>query len=129
MSNIITKKYLIAAPIEQVWQALVDPTQIKEWSEASAKMGEEVAFEFELWDGDVTGVNTVIDKPSRLVQEWRGGDWPKPSVVTFELKSIDDHTEVDLTQTGHPAAETKDLTEGWDVYYMGAIKKYLEDKN
>ncbi|MDP3992842.1 MAG: SRPBCC domain-containing protein [bacterium] len=122
----IKQTFSIASPIKEVWQALVDPKIISEWSDAPAKMSEEVGFEFELWNGDISGLNTLVEKPTKLVQEWQYGDWPKPSIVTFELVSIDDHSEIQLTQTGHPSSEEKDLKEGWDIYYLGAIKKYLE---
>ncbi|MEK7202331.1 MAG: SRPBCC domain-containing protein [Patescibacteria group bacterium] len=122
----IKETFLIASPIEKVWQALVDPEIIAKWSNAPARMSAEVGFEFELWNGDISGVNTAVEKPNKLVQEWQYGDWPKPSIVTFDVTSTDDHTEIKLTQTGHPSSEEKDLKEGWDIYYLGAIKKYLE---
>lgn len=122
----INQTYVIKSPIEKVWQALVDPKIISAWSDAPAKMRDTVGFEFELWDGDITGFNLEVDKPHLLVQEWGYGDWPKPSQVTFELSTLDDHTEVKLTQTGHPQEEEKDLKEGWDIYYLGEVKKYLE---
>jgi len=127
-SSTITKSYLISAPIEKVWQALVDPTIIHQWSDAPAKMTETVGGEFELWDGDITGTNTTVEKPNRLVQEWQSGDWDKPSSVSILLQPTDDHTEVSLVQTGHPESEQKDLEEGWDSYYFGAIEKYFEAK-
>ncbi len=122
----INQTYTIKASIAKVWQTLVDPKIIAVWSNAPAKMDEVVGFEFELWNGDITGVNTIVDKPTLLVQEWQYGDWPKPSRVTFSLKAVNNHTVVKLTQTGHPKNEQKDLEEGWDSYYLGAIKKYLE---
>ena len=123
----IKQTYKITSPIRKVWQCLVDPTMISQWSDAPAKMSEEVGFEFELWDGEITGVNTAVEKPTKLVQEWQYGDWPKPCEVIFGLKAVNNHTEVELTQTGHPKTEQKDLVEGWDIYYLGAIKKYLEE--
>lgn len=104
----------------------MDPKIIEQWSNSPAKMEPTVGFQFELWDGDVKGENTAVETPNKLVQEWQYGDWPSPSQVTFELSQTDDHTQVKLTQTGHPESEQKDLASGWDTDYLGAIKKYLE---
>ncbi len=91
-------------------------------------MDDHVGTEFTLWGGDIWGKNTEVDHGHKLTQEWYSGKWPKPSVVTFNLTADDNGTRVDLDQHDIPDEELDDIADGWKTYYMGEIKKMLEDK-
>ncbi|QQG50203.1 MAG: SRPBCC domain-containing protein [Candidatus Berkelbacteria bacterium] len=118
----------INAPITAVWKALTDPAEIDKWEGGPAIMDEKVGSRFEFWGGEIHGTNTIVVPKKKLVQDWEYGDWPSPSTVVFELFEEGDVTRVELTQTGHPEEETKDLIDGWKSFYLGAIKELLEDK-
>lgn len=122
----ITKTYHIKAPVEKVWQALVDPKIINEWSGSTAKMDEKVGAKFELWHGDIRGVNLEVVKHKKLVQSWYSGDWPKPSKVIFELHGRGDQTTLNLTHAEVPAKSQKSIDSGWDQYYFGPLKNFVE---
>lgn len=124
----IKQTYIIHAPVEEVWQAFIDPKIIDEWGGGPAKMSEEVEFEFELWGGDVHGKNIEVIPNKKLVQEWFGGKWDKPSIATFILSFKDNETRIDFTNIDVPDAEFSDIEKGWRDYYLGPIKEYLENK-
>ena len=124
----IKQVYHINAPIEKVWQALVDPLVIDSWGGGPSKMSAKAATSFSLWGGDIHGKNLVVVEGKKLVQEWFSGDWKKPSKVTFDLKEEKTKTTVELLHEDVPDEEETDIAEGWDVYYLGEIKKYLEKK-
>lgn len=66
-------------------------------------------------------------KEKLLVQEWYGGKWEKPSIVTIELQSKSPGvTEVLLKHENVPTGEENDFDHGWDDYYFGAINEFLE---
>lgn len=121
----IKQTYHIKAPIEEVWQALVDPKIIEKWSGSSAKMDDKVGTKFELWDGDIYGTNTEVIKNKKLVQDWYGGKWDKPSKATFLLKSKDGETDLELVHENVPDDGENDFDDGWKTYYLGEIKKLL----
>ena len=123
----ITKTYLISAPLDKVWDALVNPATIEEWGGGPAVMNDQAGFEFSLWDGDIFGKNLEIMPMEELTQEWYGGEWKEPSTVSFKLKELDGQTELTLFQEKVPDEEAKDIDEGWDLYYLGAIKHLLEE--
>lgn len=127
MANQIEKTYIIDAPIEKVWDALTDPKEIEKWGGGTAKMSANKG-DFSLWDGDIWGKNIEIKAPNYLKQEWYGGKWPEPSIVEFFINEEIDQTELKLIQNGVPENEKKDIDSGWDGYYLGAIKYYLESK-
>jgi activator of HSP90 ATPase len=125
----IYKKYTIAAPVSEVWRALVDPEYIDDWGAGKAHMDDTNGYEFSLWNGDIYGTNIEVIQEKKLTQEWYGGDWEKPSLVQFLLfPTKDGHTKIQLVQDDVPDNEATDIDEGWDSYYLGAIKKYLERK-
>jgi len=124
----ILQKYLINASIKSVWQALVDSKMIEDWSGGPAKMSAIETSEFSLWGGDIYGKNVEVFPNQKLVQEWQEKKWDKPSKVTFNLKSKGDKTEIELIHENVPDSSFKDITLGWKDYYLGPLKKYLEDR-
>lgn len=121
-----TQTYHIAAPVNLVWQALVTPKHIAGWGAGPAKMQAKVNTTFRLWGGDIYGKNTVVQKAKRLEQDWYGGKWPKPSLVTITLSAERGGTKVVLTHKHVPDAEASNLRSGWRDYYFGPLKEYVE---
>ncbi len=125
--KIIKQTYNIKAPVEKVWQALVDPKIINKWGGGpAAKMDDKVGTEFKLWGGDIRGKNTKVVKKVELAQNWISGDWPTPSKLVFKLSAVKGGTQVDLIQTGVPAEDIDDIADGWKEYYLGPLKDFLE---
>lgn len=122
----IKKSYAIRAPLEKVWEAFVDPEVIDEWGAGPAVMDEQAGTKFSLWGGDIHGKNLEVAPQEKIIQEWFGGDWEEPSIVSFSFSTDGDKTHVDLIQENVPEAEADDIDDGWDSYYLGAIKEYLE---
>lgn len=123
----ITQKYKIKAPVEKVWQALVDPKIINKWGGGPVKMTDEAGAGFKLWGGDIYGKNIKVVENKELVQEWSEKGWQEPSEVTFKLSSLKRQTEIALTHKNVPDEEAADIAEGWREYYLGALKDYLEE--
>ena len=126
MKKTIKKVYKISSSVDRVWQALVDPAVIDEWGGGPSKMDSKVGTDFELWNGDIYGKNIEVVSKSKLVQEWFGGDWAKPSIVTFTLKKDNSDTILELEQIDVPDEEFEDIELGWDEYYFGPMKQMLE---
>lgn len=122
----IEKTYEINASIGEVWDALVNPEVIEKWSGSPAEMSDEKDYEFSLWDGDIYGVNTLVEEPELIEQDWYGGDWDEPSKVRIELAEEDGATTVTLTHGDIPQDDIETFIEGWDDYYFGAIQEMFE---
>ena len=129
MKKTIRKVYKISTTVDQVWNALVDPTVIDEWGGGPSSMDSKVGTEFELWNGDIYGKNIEVIPKYKLVQEWFGGDWAKPSIVTFTLKKDNSNTILELEQIDVPDNEFEDIESGWDDYYISPMKLMLEKKH
>jgi activator of HSP90 ATPase len=124
----ITKRYVIHAPVADVWDALVNPKTIRAWGGGPVKMHVHQGKWWHLWGGDICGRNLEVVKGKKLAQEWYGGDWDEGSKVTFSLKPTKTGTILSLRQTGVPKEEYADIRDGWDDYYLGPIKELLEER-
>jgi len=65
----IQQTYEMNATPEQVFEALVNPEIIQNWSEDEVKMGPEVGAKFSLWGGQMFGTNLEVVKNKKLVHE------------------------------------------------------------
>jgi activator of HSP90 ATPase len=122
----IHQTHVIDAPIERVWQALVDPRLIEAWGGGPARMSQQPGDIFSLWGGEIHGTNITVSSPHNLDQYWYSGDWPHPSRVTFELFAENAGTRLELSHTNFPVPEEADLATGWQKYYLGPLKAFLE---
>jgi uncharacterized protein YndB with AHSA1/START domain len=123
----IEQTYVIEATPEQVWKALTDPEVIAEWSGAPAVFAAEPGSAYSLWDGQIGGSIVEVVPFERLVQTWKPSDWTvEDSVVTFSLSPSDGGTRVDLVHENVQDWDYAGTNEGWDIYYLGVIKKKLE---
>jgi activator of HSP90 ATPase len=113
---------------EEVFEALVNPDIIQTWSGDEAKMGANVGDTFSLWGGQMFGKNLEVVKNKKLVQEWSYDQWDAPSKVTFSIKAKGKSTIVDLIHEDVPEKSLKTIDEGWDAYYLGAMKEMFEKK-
>jgi len=122
----IRQTYHIKAPRKLVWEVLVTPKHIAKWGAGPAKMSTKEGAKFSLWGGDIFGKNTEVKEDKSLLQDWYGGEWLEPSVVTISLTTESGGTKVSLLHTGFPEEEGADLKEGWKDYYFGPLKEYVE---
>lgn len=127
--NRIEQSYLIAAPLEEVWSALTDPTVIKEWSGATATYAAQPDMEYSLWDGSIAGRILEVEPKKRLYKTWKPDTWTRDdSVVTFFLTPVKGGTRVDLVHENVQESDFEGTSEGWNQYYLGAIQRMFEPK-
>ncbi|MBI5030207.1 MAG: SRPBCC domain-containing protein [Chloroflexi bacterium] len=125
--NKIEQSYIIPATPEQVWRALTEPELIEEWSGADAEFDPTVGGVYSLWDGSISGEIIEVAPRKKLVQSWKPDDWTiENSIVTFTLSSVSKGTRVDLVHENIEDFDFEGTTEGWDSYYLGAIKRMFE---
>ncbi len=117
----------IKAELEDVFAAFTNPFTIELWSGYPAVMGIEPGSEFSLWEGDIAGhVIEVIDQ-QQVVQEWYFGPQEEQSIVTIKLfPQSGNKVQVDVIHTNIPEEAYEEIVEGWNEFYLGAIKEFLE---
>ncbi|MCT4615058.1 MAG: SRPBCC domain-containing protein [Marinifilaceae bacterium] len=117
----------ITASQEEVYNALTNPYQLEYWTGCEAQMQTKAGTEFSLWEGDICGMNIEFVENYKIVQEWFFGETSEASIVSLVLKKKKkDLTCVKLTHTNIPDEAYDEIVEGWEEYYLGAVKRYLE---
>jgi len=122
-----TKKYKIAASIDDVWQALTDDNLMEKWGAGPANFEAKEGGKFNMWGDYLTGKNLVYDEARRLEQDWLAKGLEEPPKVSFELSETGDTTTVELTHSKVPKDMVQEFSDGWDDHYMGPLKDYLEN--
>lgn len=127
----VHKTLLIDAPIANVWDALTCPQDIGGWmGDDSVHMDLTAGGGYRLFGGETTGQFTRIEPPCLLEYTWRQSGWPQDwpdSLVQWKLETADSATQVRLTHSQFPNQEERDShDEGWDVYFLGPMKEWLE---
>jgi uncharacterized protein YndB with AHSA1/START domain len=115
---------IVAAPIEEVFDAMTDPARMADWFspvghaevEANAVVGGRLRVV--MIDGDVRlehdGEFLELQRPTRLSFTWRSrftGDGP--TVVTVELSDVDGSTRLVLSHDRLPPGERASHAGGW----------------
>jgi len=120
------KYYRLPATPEEIYAALTNPLTIELWTGEPAEMSIEPDTEFSMWGGSIVGKNIEFEENKKVVQQWYFDGQPEESIVTIKLHPDKEGTSVELKHTNIPAADFKDLTEGWDESYFGALAEFFE---
>jgi len=121
----LVKKCEINAGNDKVFEALTEPINIREWSGDEAVMDLNSGGKFSLWGGSIHGENVEVSR-SRIVQKWKEKNWDKYSDVIFNITEENDKTMVELIHNDIPDSSFGSINEGWDKYYLGSLKSFLE---
>jgi Uncharacterized conserved protein len=123
----IHKEYHIYSTKDKVWDALVNPETIEKWGGGKAMMNVKPGSKFSLWNGDIHGSNIEVVPNKKLVQVWYSNDDPNIATkATFTLTHKDDCVILKLVHEGVGPDNFNSIDSGWDEYYLGEIKKFLE---
>nr|XP_031842133.1 activator of 90 kDa heat shock protein ATPase homolog 1 [Nomia melanderi] len=109
---------------EEFYNVLTTNEMVQAFTKGPVKLEPKKAGKFELFGGNIYG-DFVEVTPTKIVQRWRCKQWPDGhfSDVTITISEKNDHTEVNLTQTGVPLSEEESIKENWERYYWDAIKR------
>ena len=125
------------APVANVWKALTDVDQMREWYFDLKEFKPEVGFEFEFvveHEGNryhhLCRITEVLPE-KKIAYTWRYKGEPGTSLVTFELSADGQKTRVKVTHTGietfpkSPAYARKNFEAGWTAI-AAELKKFIE---
>ncbi|MBI9035242.1 MAG: SRPBCC domain-containing protein [Bacteroidales bacterium] len=115
----------IHAEAEDIYACFTNPFTIELWSGFKAEMTTEVGSEFAIWDGDISGINLEFEENKKIVQEWFFGEREEKSIVTIKIHPGENKCSIEVRQTNIPNEDYADIVEGWNEYYLGAIKRFL----
>jgi activator of HSP90 ATPase len=124
----IRQSITFKASLHEVYEALMDSRKHARFTGAQARISRKAGGKFTAYDGYIEGVNLNLVPDKKIVQSWRGSDWPEDhySMATFSLKKFKNGTHLTFTQSGVPDQYYHDISQGWRDYYWKPMKEMLE---
>lgn len=118
------KTYHINTEASDIYAALTNPYTIELWSGYPAQLVAEPGEEFTMWEGDICGRFIEVVPDRKVVQEWYFGDNDVQSIVTITISPQGGESVVVVEHTNIPDDDFENIVEGWNEYYIGAIKRF-----
>ncbi|MCM3654856.1 SRPBCC family protein [Metabacillus litoralis] len=135
MDTQITTKLKILKPVNEVFEAIVDPNKMSNYWFSSGtgrvQQGKTITWRYDEYnaEGDINVL--AVEENKQIVFSWGGND--QETVVTITLKELDNtSTIIEVNESGlkedDPEIVNKMIgqKEGW-VYMLTCLKGYLEN--
>jgi len=128
MSKLIRQSITLKGRPEEVYEALMDSRKHAKLTGATAKISRQVGGTISAYDGYIDGKNVELIRNKKIVQLWRGSDWPEGvfSRVTFVLHKIQGGTQISFRQSGVPDTQHKAIKQGWIDFYWDPMRKLFD---
>ncbi len=137
-SHLSKYQTIVKAPVEEVWDALVNPDKVAQYFFGSTQKTDWKVGSPIVWTGEYEGTS-YVDKGSVLefepnkrlsygyLSSWSGlEDKPENYLqVTYEVRPVETGTELLITQTNYDEEKAKHSAENWAVVVDG-LKKLVE---
>lgn len=116
-----------ASPHE-LYETLMDSKKHSKFTGDKAEISRDVGGKFTAYGGFIEGTNLELIPDKKIVQSWRGSDWPEGhfSKVVFSFEVTEEGTKLTFTHDGIPADFFDDIKQGWEDFYWKPMKKFLE---
>ena len=121
----VRQSVTLRASPHQVYEALMDSAKHSEFTGDVAGISREVGGAISAGSGYIDGRNLELDPDRKIVQAWRGSDWPEGhySRATFSLSAVPRGTRLTFRQSGVPEEFYEDISQGWRDYYWTPMKE------
>jgi len=125
MPKTIRQSVTIPAAPEEVYEALMDSKKHAGFTGTPARISRKIGGTFSAYNGYCSGMNVELVEHGKIVQMWRGSDWPEGvfSKVTFALHKVSGGTHISFRQSGVPDIQYKAIKQGWIDFYWEPLRK------
>ena len=128
MSNSIHHEVTFKAKPGEVYTALMESRKHTAFTKNGvAKVSKKIGGAFSAHGGYVSGFNLDLVENKRIVQAWRGKNWPKGvySIVSFKFSKEGTGTKLVFDHTGIPDGMSDHLAGGWQKMYWDRMADYF----
>ena len=129
-TKVLHQSIVFAVSPHELYDAFMDSKKHSSFTGAKATIGKHVGDQFSTWDNWATGTTLELVPDKKIVQQWRGADWPEGhySEITIEFKKEGHNTRLDFTQTGIPESLYEDIAQDWQEWYWEKLHEYFTNK-
>jgi activator of HSP90 ATPase len=124
MPKTIKQTVTFNAEPREIFDMLMDSKKHSIFTGTKSLISKKVGGKFSAYDGYIEGTNLELVPGKKIVQMWRGSDWPEGhySKATFKFIELKNKTKLEFIQTGVPENEYESIKEGWIEFYWDKIK-------
>jgi activator of HSP90 ATPase len=110
-----------------IYEMLMDSRKHAKFTGDKASISRKIGGKFTACGGYIEGRNLELAPDKKIVQKWRGSDWPEGhySKVTYALKKVKGGTRLTFNQSGVLEKHYEDIKQGWRDYYWTPMKEML----
>ena len=114
----------------ELYDAFLNSRQHSAMTGGRARMSARIGGAWTAWDESLSGRNVELVPGKRIVQTWRGSDFPERdhSTLTLTLARSTTGARVTLRQTDVPDDLAASYAQGWRDYYWTPMKAYFEGR-
>ncbi len=129
-TKVIRQTATFPAKPSEVYELLMDSRKHASFSGAKANISRKVGGKFTAYDGYCEGTNLELIENKKIVQSWRGKDWPEGhySTLSYTLSPVKTGTRLSFYQSGVPVKNYVHIKQGWIDHYWQPMKKKLAAK-
>lgn len=132
---------IINASVQEVWKALTENVQMKNWYFDIEDFQPKTGFEFNFTAGTEQKKYVHQCKITKVIPErtlahtWRFEGYPGDSVVNFEMFPEESGTNIKVTHYGletfpsTPEFSKESFANGWSQIICSNLKNYVENKS
>ena len=124
----ISQKVLVTATPAAVYGAFVNAKKHAAFTHSPATGTGRVGGKFTAWDGYISGVNRVLVKNKKIVQDWQTTAWPEgaqPSRLQLTFRATKGGTEICMVHSKVPAEQADSYRRGWVDFYWVPLQAYF----
>ena len=127
MAKIIRQVVTFEASPHEVYEALMDSKKHSAFTGDQASISRQVGGSIQAGDGYISGTNLELIPDQKIVQAWRGSDFPEGvmSKATFSLKDVDGGARLTFTHSGVPDELFDSIKNGWVEFYWQPLAVWL----
>ena len=130
MANTVHLAVELAASPEDVFDAYLNPKLHAKITGHPVVIAPRAGAKFEAFGGTLQGKILQVVPKRLVVQSWRSSMWKATDVdstlVLNFMKQGRRGTIIELTQVNVPDHDFAGVSHGWEYYYWGPWKKFLE---
>ncbi|AXN39770.1 SRPBCC family protein [Peribacillus butanolivorans] len=135
MDTQVTTKFKILKPVNEVYEAIVDPEKMSNYWFSSGtgrvEQGKTITWRYDEYNAEVVINVLEVEEDKKIVFSW--GGYGQETVVTITLKELDNtRTIIEVNELGFKEDDPEIINkmigqkEGW-VYMLTCLKGYLEN--
>ncbi len=113
---------------QDVYDALMDSRKHSQFTGTKASISRKAGGRFAAYDGYIDGTTLELVPGKKIVQMWRGSDWPEGHYArtSFLITKSKSGATLRFRQSNVPDDKYQSIKQGWIDFYWNPLKEFLE---